>query len=93
MILVFFQLSEASVEVAKVDGDIDVAGLFEVQANDGGQCGAIDVDSVMTLEATRWYLEQLNINNALPFKIGKYSALNHPYPLKHKISRNVRGLH
>ena len=73
--LAMMPLSEASAEVAKVDGDIYVAGLFEVQSNDGGQCGTIDVDSVMTLEATRWYIEQFNTNNVLPFKIGKYGSI------------------
>ena len=73
--LAMMTLSEANAEVAKVDGDIYIAGLFEVQANDGGHCGAIDVDSVMTLEATRWYLEQFNTNNVLPFKIGKYDTI------------------
>ena len=73
--LAMMTLSEANAEVAKVDGDIYIAGLFEVQANDGGQCGVIDVDSVMTLEATRWYIEQFNTNNVLPFKIGKYGSI------------------
>ena len=68
-VIVTLQLTKA--EVANVNGDIYIAGLFEIQTNDGEQCGAIDTDSVMTLEATRWYIERLNMNNALPFKIGK----------------------
>ena len=68
-VLMTFQVCAA--RVATVDGDINIAGLFEIQKNDGGQCGAINKDSVMILEATRWYIEQLNMNNALPFKIGK----------------------
>lgn len=65
-----FSLQFAASEFASVEGDISIAGLFEIQTRDGGRCGATNVDSVMVLEATRWYIEQLNKNNSLPFKIG-----------------------
>ena len=58
-------------EIAIVNGDVNIAGLFEIQTQDGDGCGQINSDSVMVLEAVRWYLEQLNYNNSLPFQIGK----------------------
>ena len=53
------------------NADVNIAGLFEINNNESGQCGSINIDSVMTFEATRWYIEQLNLRNALPFTLGK----------------------
>ena len=69
LIMEAFDLSET--KVAKVDGDINIAGLFEIQTNDAGRCGAVNIESIMTLEATRWYIDKLNENNALQFRLGK----------------------
>lgn len=63
--------STAAEDVAKVDGDIYIAGLFEIETAKRGECGVTDIDSVMVLEATRWYIEQLNEHNSLPFKLGR----------------------
>lgn len=71
VILLALPFSEGET-VARINGDINIAGLFEIQAKDGNGCGQINVDSVMVLEAVRWYLERLNLNSSLPFKIGKY---------------------
>ena len=70
LLLIFVALTSAE-NVAKVDGDVHIAGLFEIENKKGNTCGTISIDSVMVLEATRWYIERLNEHNALPFKLGK----------------------
>ena len=54
----------------RIEGDVYIAGLFEIENKNGDQCGSVSIDSVMVLEATRWYIEQLNEYHALPFKLG-----------------------
>ena len=71
IILVLVIALTSAEDVAKVDGDVNIAGLFEIKNKKGDKCGIINKDSVMVLEATRWYIEQLNENSALPFKLGK----------------------
>lgn len=63
-------ISVEAEKIASVEGDINIAGLFEIQEKDGNQCGRVNIESVMLLEATRWYIEQLNKNSSIPFKIG-----------------------
>ena len=70
LLLIVIALTSAE-NVAKVDGDVSIAGLFEIQNKKGDKCGIINTDSVMVLEATRWYIEQLNEHNALPLRLGK----------------------
>ena len=76
-VMTIVQLPHGNAKMAGMAGDINIAGLFEINNNEGGQCGSINIDSVMTFEATRWYIEQLNIKKALPFTLGKthYEAL------------------
>ena len=76
-VMTIVQLPHGNAKLAGMAGDINIAGLFEINNKEGGQCGSINIDSVMTFEATRWYIEQLNLRNALPFKLGKphYEAL------------------
>ena len=56
---------------AYIDGDMYIVGLFDVFNGQDGSCLDLNTDSVMVLEATRWYTGQLNKANVLPFKIGK----------------------
>ena len=71
LVLVLVIALTSAEDVAKVDGDVNIAGLFEIASKKGDKCGTVNKDSVMVLEATRWYIEQLNENSALPFKLGK----------------------
>ena len=57
---------------AHLPGDVYIVGLFEIETEKGGKCDQIKTESVMTLEATRWYVNQLNLARTLPFKIGKH---------------------
>ena len=74
MLLVSLLLSKCE-DVAKVEGDLTIVGLFEIEKRDGNACGEINIESVMILEATRWYIDQLNRNGSLPFKIGEMDCL------------------
>ena len=74
LVLVLFVVLVSAENLAKVDGDVKIAGLFEIESRKGDNCGPINTDSVMVLEATRWYIEQLNEHNALPFKLGKFTV-------------------
>lgn len=51
-------------------GDVTIAGMFDVQTVEDGHCGEINIASVMSMEAVRWYLNTMNNENAHPFKIG-----------------------
>ncbi|XP_060565218.1 uncharacterized protein LOC132724382 [Ruditapes philippinarum] len=54
-----------------VQGDIMVAGLFGVFERSGQTCSTdVDIDSVMTVEAVKWYIEKLNEVGNLPINIG-----------------------
>ena len=66
-------------DFAKVEGDLTIVGLFEIEKKDGNACGEINIESVMILEATRWYIDQLNKNSSLPFKLGKMVYLLQPF--------------
>ena len=74
LVLVLVVALASAENIAKVDGDVKIAGLFEIENRKGDNCGPINTDSVMVLEATRWYIEQLNKHNALPFKLGKFTV-------------------
>ena len=69
--MLLFALGMSDMEYAYVPGEIYIAGLFQIQTENGGQCDKINVDSVMTLEAIRWYIQQLNKKGSLPFQLGK----------------------
>ena len=56
---------------AFIDGDMYIIGLFDVFDGQDGSCLRVNTDSVMVLEAVRWYTGQLNKANVFPFKIGK----------------------
>ena len=62
-------------EYAFVNGTVTIAGLFNIQTRKGTYCEEINEESVMTLEAIRWYINQLNDNRALPFKIGELTHI------------------
>jgi hypothetical protein len=56
-----------------VSGDVKIVGLFKVHELMNGECkGDVDVTSVMTVEAVKWYIKQLNEKGGLPLKIGKF---------------------
>ncbi|KAL4228424.1 hypothetical protein ACF0H5_011471 [Mactra antiquata] len=45
-------------------------GLFKLQTAEGGECGEVDVPSVLSMEAVKWYIEYINNQGNLPFKVG-----------------------
>ena len=62
-----------------VNGEMYIVGLFDVFDEKDGRCSGVNTDSVMVLEAVRWYVEQLNEEKALPFKIGKMRCFSTYY--------------
>ena len=57
-----------------VQGEVFLAGLFGIfeRNSDGKDCGTdVEVGSVMTVEAVKWYIQKLNDLGNLPFKVGK----------------------
>ena len=56
---------------AFIEGDMHLVGLFDVFDGEDGGCLRINTDSVMVIEAVRWYTGQINKANVLPFRIGK----------------------
>ncbi|XP_045209918.2 uncharacterized protein LOC123561535 [Mercenaria mercenaria] len=53
-----------------LDGDVTIAGLFDIQSEANGHCGDVNVPSVMVVEAVRRYLTKINEDGTLPFKLG-----------------------
>lgn len=63
-----------------VPGDFKLIGLFEIYEPNFGICGSeIKVTSVMTAEAVKWYLRQLDRHGQVPLNIGMYSSLVYLY--------------
>ncbi|XP_053382572.1 uncharacterized protein LOC128549591 [Mercenaria mercenaria] len=54
-----------------IQGDVVLTGLFGIHEPNGKECSVtVDVNSVMTMEAVKWYIEKLNGLDTLPFRIG-----------------------
>ena len=58
-------------------GDVRLQTLLAIneRSKDGTCSSRIDVTSVMNLEAILWYIENLNANGGLPFKVGKKNGI------------------
>ena len=52
-----------------VQGDVTIVGLFDLSK--GMKCDEPNTDASMTLDAIKWYLQRLNDNGDLPFKLGE----------------------
>ncbi|XP_045209914.2 uncharacterized protein LOC123561530 isoform X2 [Mercenaria mercenaria] len=65
LVINVFTLSKGEIRKQQLlAGDINIAGIFEVQTvGSSGECGAVSVSSVMAMEAVRWYLQSLNANS------------------------------
>ncbi|KAL4228423.1 hypothetical protein ACF0H5_011470 [Mactra antiquata] len=64
------QIIKGSESTLVIDGDVIIAGLFKLQTAEGGECGEVDVPSVLSMEAVKWYIEYINNQGNLPFKVG-----------------------
>lgn len=54
-----------------IAGNLKAIGLFQIHEPVNGGCGLeVKVTSVMTAEAVKWYLQELNTFGQLPFQIG-----------------------
>lgn len=57
-------------------GDVSVVGMFAAWISRDGVCTSdIDINSVMLIEAVKWYINQLNQYGNLPLTIGKLIIL------------------
>lgn len=57
--------------VIKINGDLTAIGVFQIHEPYNGICGTeVNIASVMTAEAIKWYIDQLNRYGKLPFQIG-----------------------
>ncbi|KAL3837215.1 hypothetical protein ACJMK2_022586 [Sinanodonta woodiana] len=75
-----------TIKSAELQGNITVAGMFQIYKFSNGQCGDTVPSSVMALEAVKWVFRNLNDVGYLPFKIGLLS-----YPTCRSLEQTVEN--
>ncbi|KAK3607958.1 hypothetical protein CHS0354_006557 [Potamilus streckersoni] len=73
LLMGMYGTSGQTIKSAELQGNVTVAGMFEIYKLSNGQCGNILPSSVMALEAVKWVFRNLNDVGYLPFKIGLLS--------------------
>lgn len=95
-IVILVALFEASTGYTVINGDVTIVGLFNIHEPDNNQCGSQTViESVMNVEAVKWYLQHLNAQGGLPLKIGKFIFFSSPctsYPIYFYFLKSFRPL-